>query len=155
MAKVILNKGFGGFEVSAQAHKRYAEKLSKKLFYYAGEYTKENGIVYTKVPYEEFRKKNTLFYFYSFKDYGDNCFTEDRILNHDDLSALNPEDLDLDRGHREDPLLIEVVEELGEDASGWASTLKVVEIPDELANGNYMIDDYDGFETLHAKVDEY
>ena len=50
MAKVILNKGFGGFGVSAQAHKRYAEKLSKKLFYYAGEYTKENGIVYTKVP---------------------------------------------------------------------------------------------------------
>ena len=49
----------------------------------------------------------------------------------------------------------EIVEELGEEASGYAGTLKVVEIPDELANGNYMIDEYDGIETLHAKVEEY
>ena len=147
MAKVILNKGFGGFTVSAKAHKLYAERLGKELFYYIGHYEKPH-VVYNKVSYEEFIKKNSLFYFYSFKDLGDE--TLKNLDEQDDDSIL-----DLDEHHREDPLLIQIVEELGEEASGFAGTLKVVEIPDELANGNYMIDDYDGIETLHAKVEEY
>ena len=149
MAKVILNKGYGGFQVSAKAHKLYAERLGKKLFYYVGEYSHdEREVQYTRVSYEEFLKKKTLFYFYSLKDLGD--FISKDIVREDSDSEL-----DLDEHHREDPLLIQIVEELGEEASGWAGTLKVVEIPDELANGNYMIDDYDGWETLHAKVIEY
>lgn len=147
MAKVILNKDYGGFGVSAKAHKLYAERLGKELFYYTGQY-EGHHVVYKKVSYEEFIKKNSLFYFYSFKDLGDEVI-EDIVIQDDDSI------LDLDRGHREDPLLIQIVEELGEEASGWAATLKVVEIPDELANGNYMIDDYDGVEILHAKVIEY
>ena len=148
MAKVILNKDYGGFGVSAKAHKLYAERLGKELFYYVGQYEKPY-VVYKKVSYEEFIiKKNSLFYFYSFKDLGDEI-TRD-IAREDDDSIL-----DLDEHHREDPLLIQIVEELGEEASSWAATLKVVEIPDELANGNYMIDDYDGIEILHAKVKEY
>ena len=147
MAKVILNKNYGGFQVSAKAHKLYAERLGKELFYYVGEYIRPN-VVYKKVSYEDFVKKNTLFYFYSFKDLGDETLKD--VVREDNDSTL-----DLDEHHREDPLLIQIVEELGEEASGYAGTLKVVEIPDELANGNYMIDDYDGIETLHAKVEEY
>ena len=147
MAKVILNKDYGGFQVSAKAHKLYAERLGKELFYYIGEYIKPN-VVYKKVSYEDFIKKNTLFYFYSFKDLGDNI-SKDIVREDCDC------ELYLDEQYREDPLLIQIVEELGEEASGYAGTLKVVEIPDELANGNYMIDDYDGIETLHAKVEEY
>ena len=147
MAKIILNKDYGGFGVSAKAHKLYAKRLGKELFYYIGKY-EGHHVVYKKVSYEEFIKKNSLFYFYSFKDLGDEVI-EDIVIQDDDSI------LDLDRGHREDPLLIQIVEELGEEASSWAATLKVVEIPDELANGNYMIDDYDGAEILHAKVEEY
>ena len=147
MVKVILNKDYGGFGVSAKAHKLYAERLGKELFYYVGHYEKPH-VVYKKVSYEDFIKKNTLFYFYSFKDLGDETFKD--LVEQDDNSILN-----LDEHHREDPLLIQIVEELGEEASSWAATLKVVEIPDELANGNYMIDDYDGAEILHAKVEEY
>ena len=147
MAKVILNKDYGGFQVSAKAHKLYAERLGKELFYYIGEYIKPN-VVYKKVSYEDFIKKNTLFYFYSFKDLGDNI-SKDIVREDCDC------ELYLDEQYREDPLLIQIVEELGEEASGYAGTLKVVEIPDELANGNYMIDEYDGIETLHAKVEEY
>lgn len=147
MAKIILNKDYGGFGVSAKAHKLYAERLGKELFYYIGKY-EGHHVVYKKVSYEEFIKKNSLFYFYSFKDLGDEVI-EDIVIQDDDSI------LDLDRGHREDTLLIQIVEELGEEASSWAATLKVVEIPDELANGNYMIDDYDGAEILHAKVEEY
>lgn len=149
MAKVILNKGYGGFQVSAKAHKIYAERLGKELFYYVGEYDHDvREVQYTRVSYEVFLRKKTLLYFYSLKDLGE--FISKDIDREDSDSEL-----DLDEKHREDPLLIEIVEELGEEASGWAGTLKVVEIPDELANGNYMIDEYDGWETLHAKVEEY
>lgn len=43
----------------------------------------------------------------------------------------------------------ECVEELGEKANGKYSRLEVVEIPDGL---DYVIDDYDGIETLHENV---
>ena len=45
--------------------------------------------------------------------------------------------------------MVEVVEELGDKASGFYGKLKVVEIPDGLS---YVIDDYDGIETLHEDV---
>lgn len=151
MKKVLLNKGYGGFSVSAKAYKLYAERLGKKLFYYIGHYENMKtflNLVYKKVSYEDFIKKNTLFYLYSVKDLGDEVSLNIERENSDSI-------LNLDDKHREDPLLIQIVEELGEEASGFAGTLKVVEIPDELANGNYVIDDYDGWETLHAKVEEY
>lgn len=142
--KIILNKGYGGFSVSPKAHKLYAERLGKELFYYICHWDEHRIVYYEKVSYEEFSRKNSLFYMYSFKDLGDKAFER---LERNDESILN-----LDEHHREDPLLIEIVEELGEEASGFAGTLRVVEIPDEFANGNYDIDDYDGWETLHMKV---
>lgn len=51
--------------------------------------------------------------------------------------------------YRTDPILIEVVEELGAEADGRFADLCVVEIPDNL---NYVIDNYDGRETLHENV---
>ena len=47
--------------------------------------------------------------------------------------------------------LIQVVEELGEEASGSCAKLCVVEIPDEATD--YMIVEYDGRETLYYVVD--
>lgn len=44
---------------------------------------------------------------------------------------------------RDDPRLIEVVERLGDDASGKFGKLKVVEIPDDV---DWIIEEYDGFE---------
>ena len=46
---------------------------------------------------------------------------------------------------RSDPDLIAVIEELGEEANGWAAELAIVEIPDDV-NGNWYIHDYDGME---------
>jgi len=48
--------------------------------------------------------------------------------------------------YRTNPLLIQVVEELGEEASGFAGELKIVEIPDGI---QWEIHDYDGVETIH------
>ena len=44
---------------------------------------------------------------------------------------------------RDDPILIQVVEELGEDSWGGAAELKIVEIPD---NVEWEIEEYDGQE---------
>lgn len=49
---------------------------------------------------------------------------------------------------RDDPLLAQVVEELGKDASGPLAQLEVVEIPDGV---EYEIEDYDGIEHVAEK----
>jgi hypothetical protein len=47
---------------------------------------------------------------------------------------------------REDPALVQVVQELGEKANGPYSALKIVTIPDDV---EYYIDEYDGMESIH------
>jgi hypothetical protein len=49
---------------------------------------------------------------------------------------------------RSDPALIEVVEELGEKANGWAAELGIVEIPDDV---EWDIVEYDGKEHVAEK----
>lgn len=44
---------------------------------------------------------------------------------------------------RDDPLLIKIVEEMGEEADGSMSKLKIVEIPDDI---EWSIHEYDGSE---------
>jgi hypothetical protein len=49
---------------------------------------------------------------------------------------------------RDDPVLVQVVEELGEKADGRYSQLKIVEIPDDV---EWDIQEYDGIESIHEK----
>lgn len=49
---------------------------------------------------------------------------------------------------RTDPRLIEVVERLGDEAGGRCAKLEVIEIPDDT---DWLIDEYDGMETIHEK----
>lgn len=44
---------------------------------------------------------------------------------------------------RDDPQLIQVIEEFGEQANGWAAEIVIVEIPDDV---EWHIDEYDGME---------
>lgn len=46
---------------------------------------------------------------------------------------------------RHDPLLVQVVEELGDAANGWAAKLEVIDIPDGV---EYTIEEYDGLEHI-------
>jgi len=58
----------------------------------------------------------------------------------DDFSARDIE--------RNDPDLVQIVESLGNLASGWAAELKVVEIPDDV---EWQIEEYDGSEHIAEK----
>ena len=49
---------------------------------------------------------------------------------------------------RNDPVLVEVVEQLGDLANGHYSKLKVVEVPDDI---KWYIHDYDGLEEVHEE----
>ena len=53
--------------------------------------------------------------------------------------------------HRCDPILVDIVEELGEEANDSCSKLVIAEIPDEY---DYWIEDYDGVESIHLGVKE-
>lgn len=52
---------------------------------------------------------------------------------------------------RTDPALISVVENLGELASGFCSSLQVVEIPDEATD--WELNNYDGVESITYVID--
>lgn len=127
--KIILNKCYGGFDISDEAYELYAEKKGLTLYRYYDDYKNKQML-----------KGSGLINYYFTKDFGDNI-EKDKI----DWKT----NLYLNYGHRDDPTLVEVVEELGNKASGSYSNLVVVEIPD---NMDYVIDNYDGIETLHEKV---
>lgn len=139
MKKVILNKCYGGFDVSDKAYQLYAKKKGLELFRY------DSQLNYNSNEYKYKKTERAgLAVTYFTKDFGE-------------IAKISAKDYEkyvlyLRNGHREDPTLIEVVEELGEEASGHFGKLVVVEIPDDL---DYVIDEYDGIETLHERVQEW
>lgn len=135
--KIILNKCYGGFDVSKEAYMLYAKKKGLSLYQYACDFTNFKKCIYKKANDE------ALFKNYFIKDMGDNI----EISNEDYKKYL----LYLNDEYRQDPILIEVVEELGEKASGRFGSLEVVEIPNNLF---YKIDEYGGFETIYYSNSE-
>ena len=127
--KIILNKCYGGFDVSDEAYELYAEKKGISLYRYWNDYQNKT-----------MHKGSGRITYYFTEDFGDS-------VENDKIDWKTH--LYLNSGHRSDPTLIEVVEELGKKASGNYGNLVVVEIPD---NMDYVIDEYDGVETLHENV---
>lgn len=64
--------------------------------------------------------------------------------------AENPESPEIydDSISREDPALIQAVREVPKELHGQHTTLKIVEIPNDLCNNTYTIEDYDGYEWI-------
>lgn len=145
MKKVILNKCYGYFSVSGVGYAKYCEKIGKPCFMYKMSFDQDlDKVTYTKKNIYEDRVG--IFDIFLTKYIGDVTTRPNSLIHDKDIQDAI---IDLDSDHREDPILIEVVEELGEDANDWCSQLKVVEIPDDL---DYVIDNNDGIETLHQRV---
>lgn len=149
--KIILNKCFGGFGISSKAYKLYSEKKRIKLYPYIEDnsnYISKREIIFNKADWNFEALDKELLVHYFTKDLGDSIIENSE--NETEFNKLYSKyNLYIDTEYRTDPILIEVVEELKADANNRFSNLCVVEIPDNL---NYVIDDYDGKETLHEYV---
>ena len=131
MQKIVINKCFGGFGLSHKAVMRYAELKGITLFPYIDDISKsvykeratidnpEILIHYYKKPHDEVSK-----------DEGNDCYFNERDIP------------------RDDPLLIQIIKEMGKSANARFAKLKVVKIPDNI---DWEIDEYDGSESIEEK----
>jgi len=127
--KILINACFGGFSVSYKALQLYYQrKYNQKLYFYKS--INWDGD-YVRCKLEEAESAFTA-------DLGEhyNKYEE----NHSD-TYVSKYSFD-----RTDPVLIEIVEELGKEANGPYADLKVVTI-----KGNkYRINEYDGYESIET-----
>ena len=129
--KVVINACYGGFGLSEKAVMRYAELKGLTLY-------PERRPLYTTywlVPEGE-REDQTNFHAWSLEERrASNLRYAQQTLSEREIP-------------RDDPALVQVVEELGAEASGWCADLEVAEIPDGVA---WQIEEYDGYEHVAEK----
>ena len=131
--KIIVNRCYGGFGISEKAINRYAELAGITLYRFTDKRINGNLDLKHFMPYEE-GMKNVFTIYHSTKPLKDDgTYAEDSWWYDGNLD-------------RNDPVLVQVVEELGKDANGDYAELRIVEIPDDV---KWEIDDYDGIETIH------
>jgi len=131
--KVVINDCYGGFSLSEKGVLRLAELKGIKVHV-----TKDRfGLPeYLTVPPEKVTPE--------LKNWSE-ATIEQRQAANEAYKREHFSDRDIDRS---DPDLVQIVEELGEDASGSHADLKVVEIPDGV---DWQIEEYDGNEWVAEK----
>jgi hypothetical protein len=133
MTKVVINRCFGGFGLSAEAECLYAKKSGFEVFHYTQtKFSHRDGVNL----YELVAPKDAEMFCHTYKTKQGDSFSDDP----DYSSYWYSGEIE-----RDDPLLVEVVEELGKKASGHCASLQVVEIPDGV---KWEISDYDGQEHI-------
>jgi hypothetical protein len=131
MTKVVYNACFGGFSLSREACKRYWELKGQQVWIEQDKQFKSlDMFTVWLVPPEE------------------------RVSQKDWSSMTQDERIDFNERYskqtwycrtvsRHDPILVQVVEELGDKANGGYARLAIAEV-----SGPYRIDEYDGSETV-------
>lgn len=133
MKSVVINRCFGGFGLSYKASLRYAELAGCKLYAFVTGRDKKGNYDFNcncMEPYSEEIGGDVLMSIH--------YFIEETPTNKSSWSDHNIA--------RNDSILVQVVQELGESANGKCAELHVVKIPDDV---EYEIDEYDGLETIH------
>lgn len=135
---VVINKQHGGFGLSQEGVQRYLDI---------------KGIEYWVVPHEKYSSLGPRYW----------LVPEEQRLGEPDASTWHSMSLAERQKHnqlyeqqvfddkdiaRDDPVLVQVVRELGEKADSRFSSLKVVEIP---ADVEWIIEEYDGLEWVAEK----
>ena len=126
--KILVNRCYGGFSISDKAFEEYLKRTNQTFFKSEPKYS-FGGSSYYKVPPEEYDAIH--------KEELNNTTNPDRFKRSNELylSSMAIE--------RTDPILIEIVEEMGEDSFGVHSEIEVLEIPDGI---DWEIEEYDGME---------
>ena len=129
--KVVINACYGGFGLSEKAILRYAELKGLTV------YPEGTGLftTYWLVPEGE-REDQTNYFTWSL---------EEKQASNKRLAKQVWYESEI---QRDDPALVQVVEELGADANARFAELAVVEIPDGVA---WQIEEYDGLEHVAEK----
>ena len=118
--KVVINRCFGGFELSKEATELYVKyKYNKNVYWYDS-----NG--------KRSKDMDAGFQSSYLIEHGDELLSSDGFF-----SSYGIE--------RNDDILIKVITELGERANSSCANLKIIEIPDDI---DYEINEYDGMETV-------
>ena len=132
--KVVINKCFGGFGLSHEAALRYFEIKGITVYPEQDQGSWKFWTYWLVKPEDRIEsKEGEAFYAMSIEDR--------RAYNkaHSEQTVY-PREIE-----RNDPVLVQVVEELGDKANGNYAELKVVEIPDDV---EYFIEEYDGLEHI-------
>jgi hypothetical protein len=134
--KVVINSNYGGFGLSKEGCQRYWDIKGQQVWIEDHEKYAAVGLftVWLLPPEERMDTSGgDLFYTLS---------KEERAAYNKKYDEQTWYERNVDR---KDPILVQVVEELGQAAAGQHATLKVVEIPDDI---KWIIDEYDGRETI-------
>lgn len=141
MAKIVYNACYGGFSLSEAGMRRYAEIKGLTLYPESSTKYPSLGIVtYWLVPEDE-RPADSEENWHQMSL--DECAASNAAYRAATISARDFE--------RHDLALVQVVEELGEAASGEHAELKITEVP---SGTSYRIDEYDGCESVMT-ADDY
>ena len=132
MTKVVYNACYGGFGLSKEACQRYWDIKGQQVWI-------ENvlfGFIVWLTPPEERPTKNKNWNSMSM----DERIAYDRAHSEQTWYCMNVD--------RHDPVLVQVVEELGDEANGEYAKLRIEEV-----YGSYRIDEYDGSERVMTAPD--
>jgi hypothetical protein len=125
VTKIVISRCYGGFGVSEAGMRRYAELKGLPFYVWRD----------PKYPSDMFKQ----------------YFTADPSgltkIDNEFYRKYSLYDGDLDRA---DPVLVQVVEELGEAANGFVAKLVIEELPKGTL---YRIDEYDGYESIETAED--
>jgi hypothetical protein len=138
MTKIVYNNCYGGFGISELGMLRYAEIKGIRLY---PEKCKYGTVTYWVCPLEERTGILSESDFYK-------ASLNDRQISSQRYNSLviNPTEIS-----RTDPIFAQVVEELGNAASGPYAELKIQELTE---GTKYRIDEYDGRESVVTRDEE-
>jgi len=138
--KVVINTCRGGFGLSHKAIMRYAELKGIKLYPWLDNDTVEIwGKEILNKSWEEIEKEGCCIHYTTVPK------EEYEKLKEEEKETVYFSEWKIERT---DPILIQVVEELGKEANDRCSKLKIVEIPDEV---DFYIDEHNGKEWIAEK----
>lgn len=136
--KIVINKRHGGFGLSQAGVQRYLELKGIGWWAEPNERFKLLGPTYWLVAADKRVSEPTAEQWHAMS-------LQERQRHNTLYSQQVFNDRDLDR---DDPILVQVVQELGDAASGSHAELKIVEIP---AGVEWQIEEYDGLEWIAEK----
>lgn len=137
MTKIVYNACHGGFGLSDAAVRRYAEIKGLTVYPEPSKYSAIVPATYWLVPEGERVKELE----------GDAWFAASLEERQRHNQAYANQTLSLRDVERDDLVLVQVVEELGDAASDRFAKLRIADVP---SGSLYRIDEYDGFESVET-----